>query len=77
MQVNREEFDKVEQELAEGQQLTFTKMARVFGFATYELILHALLSAEEASYVIREAIQAAGKEDEVSPQERWIQTEGV
>lgn len=56
---DREEFEKVFAELAEGQQLTFTKMARVFGFATYELILHALLSAEEASYVIRDAMAAA------------------
>ena len=65
MEVNREEFEKVATELAEGQQLTFTKMARVFGPACYELILHALLSAEEASFVIREAVIAAGKEEDV------------
>lgn len=63
MTTNREEFDKVTAELEAGEPLTITKMARVFGFPCYELILHALLSAAEASNVIREAVAAAAEQE--------------
>lgn len=66
MAVNKQEFEIVAQELDAGDPLTFTKIARVFGPEAYEIILLALMSAEQASSVIREAIQAVGKEEDVS-----------
>lgn len=65
MAVNRLAFEAVAAELEAGEHLSFTKIARVFGPPAYELIIHALLSADEASAVIREAVSAAQEEEAV------------